>query len=658
MDPNTSTTHYFGTCRVWLTIDGANTWNAISPDVTTPSHPAGCAIPTAAGQPSGSLTTIAAAPGNSSVIYAGSDTGDVEMTSNGGTAWTSIATATLPTRSVTQVIVDPTLPSTAYVTFSGFGTCATFCSGPTGHVFKTLTSGTAWTDISGNLPDIPVNALVIDPADATHNTLYIGTDTGAFFTTTGGTTWSPLGAVSSMPNAEILSLTLHNPSRTLRAATHGRGVWDLDLGGQAAFGITSISPFTANAGSAAITTFTVNGNGFIPGTSTISFTINGSSVTLTPTASSTTQLTATIPSTSLATGGAAAVAVVNTATTSNSMPFTVLNPVPGITSISPTTVTAGTTNLVLTVNGSGFLSGANGTSVLFNGTFVSGTVTVNSPTQLTIQVPSSSISTPGTISVDTFNPQPGGGPDLNPAPPTLTVNATSFTVSSTTATVNTTAGASGSTSSGTSTITLSAVQTSAVTVTCGSGTPGVSCSALSIPAGSTTGTLTINVLNPSSTLSAFTPSADPVYWAGVPRGGDKAWWLLSGGTGLAAIAFLILPGRKRYRTALALGLVCVLSFTLGCNNGYGGGGGTSATTTKISVTNAKVASGTGIAFTVTVTSTGKTPTGSVQLYDGTATVGSATAVSSGAATINVSNLAVGTHGISAHYLGDSYTQAS
>jgi len=149
-----------------------------------------------------------------------------------------------------------------------------------------------------------------------------------------------------------------------------------------------------------------------------------------------------------------------------------------------------------------------------------------------------------------------------------------------------------------------------------------------------------------------------VYWAGVPRGGDKAWWLLGGGTGLAAIAFLILPGRKRYRTAFALGLVCVLSFTLGCNNGYGGGGGTSATTTKISVTNAKVASGTGIAFTVTVTSTGKTPTGSVQLYDGTATVGSATAVSSGTATINVSNLAVGTHGISAHYLGDSYTQAS
>src|SRR5262249_23300718 len=172
MDPNTSTTLYFGTCRVWLTIDGANTWNAISPDLTTgaAAPPATCPIPTAAGQPAGSLTTIAAAPGNSSVIYTGSDTGDVEMTSNGGTAWTSIATATLPVRSVTQVVVDPTTSTTAYVTFSGFGTCAgvsgVFSCDGKGHVFKTVngTAGaaTVWTDISGNLPDIPVNAIVID----------------------------------------------------------------------------------------------------------------------------------------------------------------------------------------------------------------------------------------------------------------------------------------------------------------------------------------------------------------------------------------------------------------------------------------------------------------------------------------------------------------
>jgi len=55
------------------------------------------------------------------------------------------------------------------------------------------------------------------------------------------------------------------------------------------------------------------------------------------------------------------------------------------------------------------------------------------------------------------------------------------------------------------------------------------------------------------------------------------------GTGLAAMFLLLLPGRKRYRAALGLGLVCVLSFTLGCS-GYGGGsggGGLATTTTKL-----------------------------------------------------------------------------
>jgi len=101
---------------------------------------------------------------------------------------------------------------------------------------------------------------------------------------------------------------------------------------------------------------------------------------------------------------------------------------------------------------------------------------------------------------------------------------------------------------------------------------------------------------------------------------------------------------------------------MGCSSGYGGGGGgggTSATTTKISVTSTKVSSGTSVAFTVTVTSTGsRVPTGSVQLYDGTSLLGTAAALTNGSATINISNLSVGTHGINAHYLADAYSNAS
>src|SRR5208282_3066032 len=93
--------------------------------------------------------------------------------------------------------------------------------------------------------------------------------------------------------------------------------------------------------------------------------------------------------------------------------------------------------------------------------------------------------------------------------------------------------------------------------------------------------------------------------------GRSGWWTLSGGTGLAAILLLFVPGRKRYSAALGLALMCVLSFTLGC------GGGTTPTVTHLTVSTTKVAVNGSI--TVSATVTGGTPTGSVQFtVDGTA----------------------------------------
>jgi hypothetical protein len=384
VDSSNSQTLYFGTCRVWQTKDGANTWTAISPDVTVSTHPAGCAEPTIAGQPSAVLNTIAVAPSDSNTIYVGSDQGEVEVTSNGGTAWTSIVTATLPTRAITQVVVDPATAGTAYVTFSGFGSCnnsAVICDGK-GHIFKSVnaTSGTAtWVDVTGNLPDIPVNALVIDPDDPAKNTLYAGTDIGAFFTIDGGTTWSPLGSSNSMPNAQILSLTLHNPSRTLRAATHGRGVWDLNLGpgaSTAAFRISAISPLSTTAPGAAFT-LSVTGAGF---TATSVVLWNGSARTTT--FNSATSLSASITAADVAAGAVIPISVQDRANSTNSLPFIVLGSTPTLTSISPTSTPVQippANNITLTVSGSGFSSTS---QVTFNGSNTGVTITSQTATQL------------------------------------------------------------------------------------------------------------------------------------------------------------------------------------------------------------------------------------------------------------------------------------
>jgi hypothetical protein len=167
-------------------------------------------------------------------------------------------------------------------------------------------------------------------------------------------------------------------------------------------------------------------------------------------------------------------------------------------------------------------------------------------------------------------------------------------------------------------------------------------------------------------MTASLVPADHVLSAGnvPPSAGGKGWWTLSGGTGLAALVLLILPGRKRHRAALGLALVCVLSFTLGCSGKSGGGGGVTPTTTHLTVSSTKVAS-TGM-ITVSATVTGGTPTGMVQFFVDGAAAGNAVAVANGTTgniTVSVANVPtlfqlVGTHTLSAHYLGSTSTGAS
>jgi hypothetical protein len=225
----------------------------------------------------------------------------------------------------------------------------------------------------------------------------------------------------------------------------------------------------------------------------------------------------------------------------------------------------------------------------------------------------------------------------------------------------------GSSQPSTITVTPSGGFTGAVNVTCQGLPAGVTCSpnplAINVTGPAVTGQLAVAVAAPSTTLTASAaPAQRPLYAAGmIPSSGEERWWALSAGTGLAALLLLFLPGRKRYRAALGLGLVCVLSFTLGCSstNYGGGGGGAVPTQTTITANSAKLASTdpTGFKFTINVTAS-VGANGQVQLFDGTGPLGSRVTVSNGSTTITTAGLPAGTHSISAHYLGDAKTQAS
>jgi len=88
-----------------------------------------------------------------------------------------------------------------------------------GHVFETSNGGTSWSDISGNLPDAPMDDVVFE-----NGNLVVGSDFGAFTSSDNGATWSRLG--TNLPNVVVSQLTL-DPNGQLVAATHGRGIWTI-----------------------------------------------------------------------------------------------------------------------------------------------------------------------------------------------------------------------------------------------------------------------------------------------------------------------------------------------------------------------------------------------------------------------------------------------
>jgi uncharacterized protein (TIGR03437 family) len=231
IDSSNPQTLYFGTYRLWRSADSGGKWAPASSDLTGGKA---------------TIKTIGIAPSDSNTVYAGTSDSLIRATRNAldpkGATWVKSG-AGLPPRVVTHVAADPIDPTIAYATFSGFATG----SDTLGHVFKTVDAGANWADFSGNLPNLPVNDLVVDPDIP--GTFYVGTDAGVEISSDNGATWNTLGA--GLPRVVVHSLVLQRATRTLVAATHGRSVWQIGVplaGASAQPVISSIVPDSANSG--------------------------------------------------------------------------------------------------------------------------------------------------------------------------------------------------------------------------------------------------------------------------------------------------------------------------------------------------------------------------------------------------------------------------
>jgi sugar lactone lactonase YvrE len=202
---------------VWVTADG---WNTSCTD-------SACSWKAVYNTGAGNAVTALSSAGGGSVIYAAWVAGGGNpgpsfasgIATNYGGSWHQVNMTGLPNRYIAGVTVDPANPAHAYAVFNGYSR-RFIPGGGTGHVFETTNGGQSWTDISGNLPDIASDTLVLS-----HGKLALGTDLGVFTAAEGrgsSTAWSRLG--SGLPNAAVDDLTA-GPNGYIYAATHGRGVW-------------------------------------------------------------------------------------------------------------------------------------------------------------------------------------------------------------------------------------------------------------------------------------------------------------------------------------------------------------------------------------------------------------------------------------------------
>lgn len=204
-DPNSTTTLLGGTNRVWRTTNATAspvTWTAISGTEVVGT--------------SGTLNAVAVAPGNSNVIYTGATSGRVSVTTN-GTTWNN-RSAGLPSGQVSDVVISPTNPGTAYVSFFN----------STGNrVLRTNDFGVTWTNMTGTLPSgVAGRALAIDWS-TNPPVMYVGAGSGIWLSVNGGRNWIKDGA--SFPNVNVGDLLILPPQRSIVAGTYGRGAWQATL---------------------------------------------------------------------------------------------------------------------------------------------------------------------------------------------------------------------------------------------------------------------------------------------------------------------------------------------------------------------------------------------------------------------------------------------
>jgi len=229
VSPTAPGTLYLGAQFLFRTRDRGDRWERISPDLTTndpekqqQATSGGLTVDNSSAENHTTIYTISESPRDPQVIWVGTDDGNLQVTRDGGGAWTNVAARVpgLPAGTwVSHVEASRFDAATVYATFDGHATgdMATYA-------YRSRDYGATWESLADTT--LEGYAHVVKEDLENPDLLFLGTELGLFISIDGGAAWARYE--TDFPRVAVRDLAIHPREHDLIIATHGRGIWILD----------------------------------------------------------------------------------------------------------------------------------------------------------------------------------------------------------------------------------------------------------------------------------------------------------------------------------------------------------------------------------------------------------------------------------------------
>jgi photosystem II stability/assembly factor-like uncharacterized protein len=232
MSPNERGTIYIGAQFLFRSRDHGQSWDRISPDLTTndpekqkQEQSGGVNVDNSEAEMHTSIYSISESPRDGKTIWVGTDDGNVQITRDAGHTWTNVVANIphLPKASwVSWVEASRCDAAAAYATFDRhtFGDMAPY-------LYKTTDYGQTWTPLTGSQSGVRGYAHVIKEDTVSPNLLFLGTEFGLWISLDGGAHWAQYKG-GHFPDVAVRDVAVQPRDSDLVLATHGRGIWIVD----------------------------------------------------------------------------------------------------------------------------------------------------------------------------------------------------------------------------------------------------------------------------------------------------------------------------------------------------------------------------------------------------------------------------------------------